>query len=305
MTPAGPRVAAGPGMVERPPAFARRGVARGLLAVTAGPPRFGVLGPLEVAAPDGTPRPVGGRKQRALLALLLLHRNRAVSPSRLVAGLWGDAPPRGAEVTLRSHVSHLRQHLSRVASGEVLTTGPAGYRLVVPAAHVDVDRFEQLVGLGREALRSARPAAASAHVRAALALWRGQPFTDLDEVPAAGVEAARLEELRLEALEVLATAELAAGRHREVVGELEALVAENPFRERFCALLMVALYRSGRQAEALQAYGAARARLADELGLDPGPELQALGQRVLRQDPGLLGEAEEPDPSCCRGARAA
>ena len=157
-------------------------------------------------------------------------------------------------MTLRSHVSHLRRHLAGVAPGDALTTGPAGYRLALPPGQVDVDRFEQLVGLGQEALGLGRPTRAAAHIREALALWRGRPFAGLDEVDAAGLEVARLEELRLGALEVLAAAELAAGRHREVVGELEALVAEHPFHERFCALLMVALYRSGRQAEALEAY---------------------------------------------------
>ena len=269
----------------------------GELAVAGDTTRFGVLGPLEVVGADGATLPVGGHKQRALLALLILYRNQAVSASRLVDGLWGDGPPRGAEVTLRSHVSHLRRHLAGVAPHDALTTDPAGYRLVLPAGQVDVDRFEQLVGLGQEALGLDRPARAAAHIREALALWRGRPFADLDEVDAAGLEVARLEELRLGALEVLAAAELAAGRHREVVGELEALVAEHPFHERFCALLMVALYRSGRQAEALEAYSRARARLADELGLDPGPELQALSQSVLRQDPGLLGGAEAPAPA--------
>ncbi|HET6967459.1 MAG TPA: BTAD domain-containing putative transcriptional regulator [Ornithinibacter sp.] len=265
--------------------------------MTRDPPRFGVLGPLEVVAGDGVPRPVGGRKVRALLALLILHRGQAVPASRLVDELWGQAPPRGAEVTLRSHVSHLRRHLADVAAGDALTTDPAGYRLALPAGQVDVDRFERLVGLAQEALGLGRPTRAVSQAREALALWRGRPFTEVDEVDAAAVEVARLEELRLRALEVLGAAELAAGRHREVVGELEALVAEHPFRERFCALLMVALYRSGRQAEALEAYAAARDRLADELGLDPGPELQALNQGVLRQDPGLLGDAGEQAPS--------
>ena len=262
-----------------------------------GATRFAVLGPLEVVGPDGAALPVGGSKQRALLSLLILYRNQAVSASRLVEGLWGDAAPRGADVTLRSHVSHVRRHLAGVARGDALTTGPAGYRLVVPTGQVDVDRFERLVGLGQEALGLGRATRAAAHVREALGLWRGRPFAELDDVDAAGLEVARLEELRLTAHEVVAAAELAAGRHREVVGELEALVAAHPFHERFCALLMVALYRSGRQAEALEAYAGARSRLADELGLDPGPELQALGQSVLRQDPVLLGGAEGPGPS--------
>ena len=252
--------------------------------------RYAVLGPLEVRSAHGEALVVGGSKQRALLSLLVLYRNRAVSPARLVTGLWGDDPPRGAEVTLRSHVSHLRRRLAAAAVGDTLTTGPAGYSLAVPENEVDVGRFEEQVGLAQEALGLGRPQRAAALVREALRLWRGRPFSDLEDVDAAGAETARLEELRLGALEVLAAAELASGRHREAVADLEALVEEHPFRERFCAQLMVALYRSGRQAEALQAYATTRARLADELGLDPGPELQTLSRRVLQQDPLLLGE---------------
>ena len=258
--------------------------------------QLGVLGPVEVRSAGGVQHPVGGSKLRVLLSLLVLHRNRAVSAPRLVHGLWGDAPPTGADVTLRSHVSHLRRFLAGVAPEVALTTGPAGYSLVLAPGQVDVERFEQLVGLAQEALGLDRPQRAAAHVREALRLWRGQPYSDLEEVDDAAVEAARLEEVRLGALEVLAAAELAAGRHREVVAELETLVAAHPFRERFTAQLMVALYRSGRQAEALDVYGRTRSLLADELGLDPGPELQTLSQSVLRQDPVLLGEAEPPDP---------
>lgn len=259
--------------------------------------RYAVLGPLEVRSADGELLAVGGSKQRALLSLLVLYRNRAVSPSRLVVGLWGEDPPRGAEVTLRSHVSHLRRRLAAAAVGDTLTTGPAGYSLAVAENEVDVGRFEEQVGLAQEALGLGRPQRAASLVREALRLWRGPAFCDLEDVDAAGAEAARLEELRLGAHEVLVAAELASGHHREVVAELEALVEEHPFRERFCAQLMVALYRSGRQAEALQAYATTRARLADELGLDPGPELQALSRRVLQQDPLLLGDPEGSGPS--------
>ena len=259
-------------------------------------PRFAILGPLEIAGPDGGRWGVGGRKQRELLSLLVLHRNRAVSAARLAAELWGDEPPKGFEVTLRSHVSHLRRRLTDAATGVPLTTGPAGYTLVVEPGQLDADRFEHLIGLGQEALGLGRPERAAVQVREALRFWRGHPFADLDGVDAAAAEAARLEELRLGALEVLASAELASGRHREVVGELEGFVAAHPYRERFCAQLMVALYRSGRQAEALAAYTQARERLADELGLDPGPELQALAQSVLRQDPLLMGSADDRPP---------
>lgn len=299
LTPAGP---VHPGV---PPGELGRDASPGQLPSTGASPQFSVLGPLEVVAPDGVVRSVGGRKLPALLALLLLHRNRAVSASRLAADLWGEVPPRGAEVTLRSHLSHLRRHLDEVGAGGAVTTGPAGYRLNVAAGQVDADRFENLVGLGQEALGLGCPAWAAGQVREALELWRGRPFADLDDVDAAAPEVARLEELRLAASEVLAAAELAAGRHQEVIGELKALVAAHPYRERFRALLMVALYRSGRQVEALETYAAAQRRLAAELGLDPGPQLQALRQGVLRQDPGLAGPADLPDPSCWGGGTAA
>ena len=271
-------------------------------AVGTGAPQVAVLGPLEVSTPAGAVLPVRGTKQRALLSLLVLHRNRAVSASRLVHGLWGDHAPRGAEVTLRSHVSHLRPRLAEAGLGGALTSGPAGYRIALAPGQVDVDRFEDLAGRAQESLGLGFPGRAAALVRQAQGLWRGAPFDDLEDVEAAAAEAARLEELRLGSFEVLASAELASGRHREIVADLEALVDAHPFREGFCAQLMVALYRSGRQSEALAAYAAARERLADELGLDPGPELQALSQRVLRQDPVLLGDADVPAAAAPRAA---
>ena len=258
--------------------------------------RFGILGPLEITAGSGADLVIGGRKQRELLCLLILHRNRAVSASRLVAELWGDEAPKGAEVTLRSHVSHLRRRLAGVAAGESLSTSPAGYALRLAPGQLDADRFENEIGLGQEALGLGRWERAAAVIRDALGLWRGRPYADLDVVDAAVAEVARLEEVRLAALEVLGSAELAAGRHRDLVAELESLTLAHPFRERFCGQLMVALYRSGRQAEALDAYARTREQLADQLGLDPGPELQDLAQRILQQDPLLLGEAGPADP---------
>lgn len=265
--------------------------------------QFNVLGPLEVVV-SAEPATVGGRKQRELLCLLILHRNRAVSASRLAAELWGDHASRGAEVTLRSHVSHLRRRLDELGSSQALSTGPAGYRLVLAPEQVDADRFERHVGLGQEAYGLGHPQRAVTHMTDALRLWRGPPLPELDRAGAGAgaAEVARLEEVRLGALEVRAAAELAAGRHREIIAEVEVLTAAYPFRERFVAQLMIALYRSGRQAEALEAYGRLRERLAEELGLDPGPEVQALAQRVLRQDPVLLGDAEitPPGPSPSR-----
>ena len=259
-------------------------------------PLFAILGPIEVALPQAGRLSLGGPKQRQLLTLLVLHRNRAVSADRLAESLWGEAPPKGAEVTLRSHISHLRRRLAEADLDGTLVTGAAGYSLVLDAGQVDADRFEELVGLGQETLGLGHSARALELVREALGLWRGRPYAEVDDLDAARAEEARLEELHLVALETLATAMLAAGRHVEVVGELQGLVAAHPFRERFCAQLMVALYRSGRQADALAAYTATRERLADELGLDPGPELQDLAQAVLRQDPVLLGSAPPATP---------
>ena len=174
--------------------------------------QLGVLGPVAIRTAGGVQHQVGGSKLRVLLSLLVLHRNRAVSAPRLVHGLWGDVPPTGADVTLRSHVSHLRRRLADIAPEITLSTGPAGYVLVLEPGQVDVERFEQLVGLAQEALGLDRPQRAASHVREALGLWRGGPYPELEEVDDAAVEAARLEEVRLGALEVLAAAELAAGQ---------------------------------------------------------------------------------------------
>ena len=180
--------------------------------------------------------------------------------------------------------------------GSRWSTSPAGYSLRLAPGQLDADRFENEIGLGQEALGLGRWERAAAVIRDALGLWRGRPFADLDVVDAAVAEVARLEEVRLAALEVLGSAELAAGRHRDLVAELESLTLAHPFRERFCGQLMVALYRSGRQADALDAYARTREQLADQLGLDPGPELQDLAQRILQQDPLLLGEAGPARP---------
>ncbi len=260
----------------------------------AAPARVDVLGALEVVAADGTRRPVPGRRQRTLLSLLVLHRDRPVPPARLVAGLWKDAAPPGAEVTLRSHLSHLRRLLTELGLDQRLEAGPGGYRLDLPRFSVDVDRFEELVAAGQEALALGDAPRASRHLREALRLWRGRPYPDLDEVDDVEPEVIRLEGLRLTAVETGVDADLATGRHAKVVGELEALVATHPFHERFCAQLMVALYRSGRQADALEVYSGARERLAEELGIDPGPELQELYRKVLGQDPLLLGGDSPP-----------
>ncbi len=230
---------------------------------------------------------VGGPKQRGLLAMLLIHLNQSVSAGRLTEALWGTEPPAGAEVTLRTHVSHLRRHLASVGAADVLVTRRSGYSLVVDPERMDAYRFERLAGLGQEAVGLADPERAGQLLREALGLWRGPVLQDLGHPLFAEAETARLEGLRLDALEARISADLALGRY-DVITELERLVVEHPFRERFHCQLMLALYRAGRQADALAAYGAARERLADELGLDPGPALAALETAILRGDPALL-----------------
>jgi DNA-binding SARP family transcriptional activator len=253
--------------------------------------RFGILGDLEVTL-DRRRLEVGGPKQRGLLAVLLIHLNQSVSAGRLAEALWGSEPPAGAEVTLRTHVSHLRRHLASVGASDLLVTRPSGYSLVVDPEQVDAYRFERLAGLGQEAAGLADPERAAQLLREALALWRGPVLQDLGHPLFAEAETARLEGLRLDALEARISADLALGRY-DVITELERLVVEHPFRERFHGLLMLALYRAGRQADALAAYASARERLADELGLDPGPALAALETAILQGDPALLPPLSE------------
>ena len=244
---------------------------------------FRILGPLEVHGELGAIR-VSGRKPRAVLAVLLLHANEPVSPERLALALWGEEAPATAVSTVQVHISRLRKALG---DGEVVTTSSAGYRIRVDPGELDAERFERLVEDGRRALAAGRATEAATVLREALALWRGPPLADLAFEPFAHVEIARLEEQRLAALEARIEADLAAGRHAEVVGELRRLVAEQPTREQLAGHLMVALYRCGRQAEALDAYRDAREKLADDLGIEPGPELRALQDAVLRHDQSL------------------
>jgi DNA-binding SARP family transcriptional activator len=239
---------------------------------------FRILGPLEVSE-DGKPLQLSGQKQRALLALLLLEANRVVSNDRLLDALWGDQPPRTAPTSLQNFVSQLRKLLGP----ETLVTKPPGYQLRVEPEQVDLDRFERLVTEARSEPAQAR----AAKLGQALALWRGPPLSDLEFEAFAQGEIGRLEELRLTVVEDRIEAELEAGRHAEVVGQLEALADEHPLRERLRGQLMLALYRSGRQAEALQIYHDTRRLLVEELGIDPSPNLQQLHGAILRQDPGL------------------
>ena len=232
---------------------------------------------------DGEPVALGGQKRRALLAVLLLDANRVVSRDRLIDALWGDEPPDTARNTLQVYVSQLRKLLPE----GVLETAPAGYRLVIEADAVDLFEFIRLSEEGRAALGAGDPARAADTLRAALALWRGAPLADLSWEPFAQSEIVRLEELRLAALEERIDADLALGRHGQLVAELERLVVEQPMRERFRAQLMLALYRSGRQADALAVYQRARRTFVDELGIEPSESLRRLERAVLAHDPAL------------------
>jgi predicted ATPase/DNA-binding SARP family transcriptional activator len=246
---------------------------------------FAILGPLEVRR-DGRVVAVGGPKPRALLAMLLMHANEPVSADRLASALWGDDAPTGATRTVQVHISRLRRALG---DEDLVVTTAAGYRLRVRPDELDAERFERLVAEGRQALTDGHAADAGGRLREALALWRGPPLADLTYAPFARSEIARLEEQRLTAVELRTEADLAAGRHLELVAELQRLVAEYPTRERLHGQLMLALYRSGRQADALACYRQAREVLIEELGIEPGVELREFHQAVLAQDPTLLG----------------
>ena len=250
---------------------------------------FRILGPLEVV--EQQQRVVlGGLKQRALVAILLLHRGEVVSSDRLIDELWGERPPATAAKTLQAYVSRLRKALG----SEVLVTRNGGYALAASPSQLDADRFEGMAADARRALADGDAAGARELLGSALALWRGEALADLAYEPFAQAEIARLEERRLGAVEDRIDAELMLGQHRELLGELEALVARHPRRERLLAQLMVALYRSGRQADALDVYHRARRALDAELGLDPGPELRALEQRILTHDPALDPPTRRP-----------
>jgi DNA-binding SARP family transcriptional activator len=241
---------------------------------------LGVLGPVQ-AVRDGRELGLGGPKQRAVLALLLVDAGRVVPVEHLAEVLWRGAPPPGAAKTLRSYVSRLRSLLEPEAA---LVARGGGYAIRVDPDRVDAGRFERLVGAGRDALGRGEAAAAADQLGEALALWRGRALADVAEVEPLALEAARLEQLRLVALEGRLEADIERGLAGEVTGELEALVAEFPVRERLWRLLVLALYRAERQADALASYQRARAVLAEELGIEPGEELRQLEEAVLRQE---------------------
>jgi DNA-binding SARP family transcriptional activator len=248
-------------------------------------PDFRILGPLEVSDETGALL-LGGLKQRAVLAMLLLEPGRIVPVDRLIDALWGEQPPRTAHTSLQNFISQLRKTLG----ADVLETKSPGYRLRVRPGELDVDRFRVLV----ESARGADPQTRAEKLRHALALWRGPALADMTYEAFAEPHIAYLEELRLATLEERVEADLALGGHAELVGELEGLVEEYPMRERLRGQYMLALYRAGRQAEALQAYSEGRRLLVDQLGIEPSRDLQQLHGAILRQETGLQAPDAAP-----------
>jgi DNA-binding SARP family transcriptional activator/ABC-type transport system substrate-binding protein len=255
---------------------------------------FAVLGPLEVRL-DGRSLALGGPKQRAVLAILLLRANRSVARERLIDGLWEEWPPSAAQRSIDSYVSRLRALLGK----DRLVRTPAGYTLRVEAGELDLDRFEILLDRGLLLSTSGDAERVVETLREALGLWRGPALADLTTEPFARKEVERLEERRLLAIEELNEARFVLGQGAALVPELTRLVAEHPLRERLLGQLMLALYRGGRQAEALGVFQRGRQRLADELGLDPAPQLRELERRILEQDPALAA----PSPTSRRAAQ--
>ena len=264
---------------------------------------YRLLGPIE-AGVDGRLLDIGGRKQRALLAILLLNANEPVSRDCLAERLWGEHPPAGAQHTLEVYVSRLRKALGPAAGYDVVLTRPGAYLLRTADDRIDVHYFERLAGEGRRALAAGEPERAAADLRAALALWRGAPLSGAGDELFAQAEIARLEELRAGVIEDRIEAELALGGHSDVIGELGALVAAHPLRERLYQLLMIALYRCGRQPEALAVYQSARRVLVAELGIEPSPALQRVERAILAQDASLEAPPRaEPAPAPAAGGR--
>jgi DNA-binding SARP family transcriptional activator len=249
-------------------------------------PDFRILGPLEVVDETGTLL-LGGLKQRAVLALLLLDAPKAVSTDRLIDALWAEQPPRTAATSLQNFISQLRKTLG----ADVLVTKPPGYALAIRPEQVDLTLFRHLVATARAVTEAAKRADA---IREALDLWRGAPLADFEFEAFAQPEISRLKEERLAVIEERIDADLEAGRHAEIVGEVESLVGRHPTRERLRAHFMLALYRSGRQTEALDVYQDARRTLVDQLGIEPGRDLQQLHGEILRQDAGLRAPDAAP-----------
>ena len=267
---------------------------------------FGILGPLEVRL-DGAAVRVGGPRQRALLGLLLCHANRVVSRDQLIEELLGDQSAATADRMLRVQVSRLRKALGDGNGEPRLQARPPGYLLRVEDGELDLHAFEQQIAAGRQALADGDPARAAGLLREAESLWRGRPLADLEFESFALLEVRRLETLRMQVVEDRIDAELALGRHAVVCPELEQLVTEHPLRERLRGQLMIALYRCGRQADALETYRAGRSLLVEELAVEPGPQLSKLQLAVLEQDPALdlPPSATPPGQPGHRGHRAA
>ena len=263
-----------------------------------------VLGPLRIDQ-DGVPLKLGGPKQRAVLAYFALNVGDVVTPAALAAAVWENNPPTGVTGTVQTYIFQLRQLLEPDRSTRqpyrVLRTVPAGYVLHPSAITIDSARFEQAIDRARAVMAAGQPAEAVREINAALALWRDRPLADLTGLDFVRHEADRLEAIYQDAAEIRLDAELNLGRHDVVVGELERHAAEHPERERTTALLMVALYRCGRQSEALAAYQRTRTALVERLGVEPAPPLRRLHERVLQQDPRLEAAANhtplEPSPA--------
>jgi DNA-binding SARP family transcriptional activator len=262
---------------------------------------FKILGDIEVLV-EGRPLAVGGPRTKAVLAMLAVSAGRVVAAEMLQDELWSGLPAGRAAANLQVRMSQLRSALRSAGQDGRLVTRPPGYLLRAGTDEVDASRFEALLVSGREALTSGDTRLAADHLRAALALWRGPALAGLADVPFARSEAGRLEEARLEALELRIEAELASGRGAELVAELEVLTAGHPLRERLWAQRMLALYRAGRQADALSCYRDLRRTLTDELGIEPGREVRQLEARILRQDPSL--EPRPPGPGQLAGQAA-
>jgi DNA-binding SARP family transcriptional activator len=252
--------------------------------------RFGILGPLEVTDDEGRRLEIGGLKRRAVLAILLLSANEAVSRDRLIEALWSGRPPASAAKSVQVHVSRLRRAFRDLeqAGGERLATELAGYVLRVGPDELDGERFERLIADGVALIDVGSVESAVARLRDALSLWRGGPLVDFEYESFAQAEIARLSELHLAAVEHLVEAELARGREGQLIAELERRVCEHPYRERLRSQLMLALYRTGRQADALEVYRDGRAMLVEEVGIEPSAELRALHEAILVQDASLL-----------------
>jgi len=263
---------------------------------------FGILGPLEITA-GGRPLPVQGARTRAVLAMLLVHAGQVVAADRLTGELWAGQPADRAAASLQVRVSQLRKALRAAGEADRLITRPPGYLLRVAPGELDAARFEGLSRDGETALAAGDGALAARRLDEALGLWRGPALADVDGAPFAQAEAGRLEERRLAALESRAEALLACGRHRELIAELETLTAAYPLRERLWSHRMLALYRSGRQAEALRAYRDLRAILTGDLGIEPSPALRELEGRILRQDAALAPPASGEDRGGGPGGR--